>query len=383
VVSKAAERMLALWHALDATELGLTKQEIRRMVPGYDADNDAAFEKKFTRDKNALRDLGSSLETFNVGSGPERYRLVANEGPVVGLSLAEAAAVRLAASIWAAGDLSEDAAKAADKVTIGNGVAAASSVRKNRARTTAAPKVTPSDQPIEIPDLEALNAAHDAALIAHVPATGPLIKPLLAAIAERRWVRFSYRSGVTGKETHRLVEPWRVAFRDGGWYLLGRDVEYEGSNGSTRAFRLSRVVGEIKTATGENQFEPPAEVNVSEILGETAHAITATLALLPGRGARLRALAAPVDGAPAGLTVPEGYDLVTYRYDDEREFADELASLGPNVVVLKPAQLRAAVVNRLQAAAKLTELPAPRAGHKANRKAATEADTNNASGSNK
>lgn len=358
-MGKADERMLALWHALDATELGLTKQEIRRLVPGYGLDtSDLAFEKMFTRDKNALRDLGTALETYTVGSGPERYRLVANTGPVVDLTLAEAAAVRLAASIWAAGDLSDDANKAAEKVTGANGALASSPVKR--------PSNRPKSELPDLAELEALSAANDAALIAHVPASGALIRPLLAAISERRRVRFGYRSGVTGKVNQRLVEPWRVAFRDGGWYLLGRDAEHEADGlafgvtptglapaGSERAFRLSRVVGEIKAVSAPSSFPAPREVDVSELLGETSHTITATLALQPGRGARLRALATPVDAAEVTGQVPAGFEVVKYRYDDERELADELASLGPNVVVLGPAQLRAAVVNRLKAAAAL------------------------------
>jgi len=363
-VGKADERMLALWHALDATELGLTKQEIRRLVPGYGLDtSDLAFEKMFTRDKNALRDLGTALETYTVGSGPERYRLVANTGPVIDLTLAEAAAVRLAASIWAAGDFSDEAQKAAQRVTNPAAGSASSSEKKKPTNRT-------QPQATELPDLEALSAANDAALIAHVPASGALIKPLLAAISERRRVRFGYRSGVTGKVNSRLVEPWRVAFRDGGWYLLGRDAEhYSGTDfeaalgthgadrvnvGGERAFRLSRVVGEIKTVSAGGAFPAPREVDVSELLGETSHTITATLALLPGRGARLRALASPVEADNRYANqAPDGYDAVTHRYDDEREFADELASLGPNVVVLGPPQLRAAVLARLKAAAQL------------------------------
>jgi len=339
-VGKADERMLALWHALDATELGLTKQEIRRLVPGYGMEtSDLAFEKMFTRDKNALRDLGTAIETYTVGSGSERYRLVANTGPVVGLSLAEAAAVRLAANIWAAGDFSEEANQAAEKVT-GAG-AAASSKRKSKAATPPAPSLE---------ELEALSKANDAALIAHVPASSAMIKPLLAAISERRRVRFGYRSGVTGKVMFRLVEPWRVAFRDGGWYLLGRDAEHESQLGSERAFRLSRVVGEIKTVSPPRSFPAPREVDVSDLLGETAHTITATLGLLPGRGARLRALGIEEVDERYLANLPAGYEPLAYKYDDEREFADELAGLGSNVVVLGPPQLRAAVIKRLQAA---------------------------------
>jgi proteasome accessory factor B len=351
----------------------------------------------FTRDKNALRDLGTALETYSVGSGPERYRLIANTGPVIDLTLAEAAAVRLAANIWAAGDLSEDANKAAEKVTgaaFGLAATSGAATASGRTATASGRKInssnrTPKPQTPSLEDLEALSAANDAALIAHVPAAGYLIKPLLAAISECRRVRFGYRSGVTGKVNQRLVEPWRVAFRDGGWYLLGLDVGQPmpdspgGDLGlsatlrlpdnlrqpatlrlpdsaverpAERAFRLSRVVGEIKAVSAPGSFPQPREIDVSDLLGETSHTISATLALMPSRGARLRALATPVTDPKWLEAAPAGFEVMAYRYDDEREFADELASLGPNVVVLGPPQLKAAVVSRLKAAAGMCDL---------------------------
>ncbi|MCL1800624.1 MAG: WYL domain-containing protein [Promicromonosporaceae bacterium] len=311
-MGKADERLLALWHTLDSTELGLTKQEIRRTVPGYDeAATGLAFEKMFTRDKNALRELGTVLEIRDGGLGSERYRLVASTGPAVDLTLAEAAATRLAASFWAAGDLGAEADVAARRFT--------------------------GDIPM------------GGSLVAHVPTTGALIKPLLNAIGARRRVKFSYRSGVSGKTAQRVVEPWRVAFRDGGWYLLGADVD----RGGSRAFRLSRIVGDIKTVSGPGAYHAPAEVDVADLLGETSHTIAAIIALAPGRGARLRTLGTVISDDDDGYVVPPGFTLIKYRYDDEREFADELAGLGAGVVVYAPAQLRAAVISRLRSAARL------------------------------
>jgi predicted DNA-binding transcriptional regulator YafY len=58
-------------------------------------------------------------------------------------------------------------------------------------------------------------------------------------VAERTPVSFAYR----GED--REVEPWRLAFRRGHWYLEG----FDRGRGAERQFRLDRVEGEV--ALGE------------------------------------------------------------------------------------------------------------------------------------
>jgi proteasome accessory factor B len=256
---------------------------------------------------------------------------MATATPAVELTPAEAAATRLAASFWAVGDLGVEADHAARKVTGRD--------------------------------------AQAGLLVPHIPASGLLLRPLLNAIGQRQRVEFGYRSGVTGKVSTRVVEPWQVAFRDGGWYLLGHDNE----RGGPRAFRLSRVAGGTATVSRPGAFPIPEKIDVADLLGETTHSVTALIALAPGRGARLRAFGELIfddaaatrhqddDASSAAeeyeqlYDFPPGFGLVRYRYDDEREFADELAGLGAQVVVLAPAQLRAAVLKRLESARDLAK----------------------------
>ncbi|MDR2703582.1 MAG: WYL domain-containing protein [Cellulomonadaceae bacterium] len=337
-VISADERLIALWHALDSTELGRTKAELRRVVPGYsDVETGDAFERMFSRDKQALRKAGAEVETRGAGTTRERYRLAKKQpGPVVDLTPAEVGAVRLAAALWQAGELHENADNAARKL-IGNDVK---------------------------PDsLESFSAP-----IPFIPAKRDLLNPLLKAIGNRSRVGFAYRNPASGEFRPRVVEPWRLAFRDGGWYLLGKDVEL----GQARAFRLSRISGQIQVAELRNTFAAVSDIDVSELLGETGHLVTALLAIAPGRAARVRAGGNPVsergsasdsgavsgsaavsESAAAGKPIPKGYELHEYRYDDEREFADELAGFGPLVVVISPPQLKAAVLKRLKAATRL------------------------------
>ena len=57
-----------------------------------------------------------------------------------------------------------------------------------------------------------------------------------AAVAERRPVTFGYRS------QGRRVDPWRLSYRKGQWYLSG----FDHVRGEERLFRLDRVDGAIE-----------------------------------------------------------------------------------------------------------------------------------------
>jgi len=320
------ERLIALWHALDSTELGRTKADLRRVVPGYgDLSSDDAFERMFSRDKAALRQAGVFVETRSPGTLSERYRLAkANTNPVIDLTPAEVGAVRLAAQIWQAGDLGDTA--------------------ENAFRRLIGTDFTP----------EVAAEIEYSAPIPFIPAKGDLLPPLVKAISNRCRVRFDYRNTTTGEIRERFVEPWRLAFRDGGWYLLGKDMDV----GTARAFRLSRICSPIFTVELRHAFPAVSEIDVSELLGETGHYVSAMLAIAPGRAAKLRTAGQVVPSQaipePQRTNIPAGYEIFRYDYDDEREFADEIAGFGPNVVVLSPPQLRAAVLKRLKAAAGLS-----------------------------
>lgn len=325
----AEERILSLWHALDTTKVGRSKADIRRIVPGYgDLQGEDAFERMFSRDKAALRIAGVEVETRLTGAGEERYLLAKTQlRPVVDLSPAELGAVRLAAGLWQSGELSR-VANGAARMLAGN-----------------------------VGHLSSASAELSfAAPIPFIPVHSDLFNPLMTAITNRQRVTLNYRNATSGKFRKRHIEPWRLAFRDGGWYLLGRDTDLA----QARAFRLSRMTGNIKLTGPRNAYPPNPNVNVGELLGETGHAITATLAVRPGRAARLRAAGSLVTPETDSTNAQQGhlpteFDLLKYRYQDEREFADELAGLGEDVIVIGPPQLKSAVLARLHSAAQLVE----------------------------
>lgn len=63
------------------------------------------------------------------------------------------------------------------------------------------------------------------------------LPPLRRAVAERRVVRLTYRSGSRGDTTAREVEPWALTAAGGHWYLQG----WCRRSGGPRDFRLDRI----------------------------------------------------------------------------------------------------------------------------------------------
>jgi predicted DNA-binding transcriptional regulator YafY len=200
------ERLVNLVAALIETPRPLTRHEIRDRLDGY-SDDDEAFRRNFERDKEVLREMGFPLTTVSPDPAhPEDvgYRIPRElyELPDPGLDESELAALRLAAGAVQLDGLpgKETVVRALRKL----GGAVGEDVEPDRAGIAA------------LPGAEAAATA-------------------FAAVAERRRIRFGYR----GED--RVVEPWRLSFHRGHWYLAGLDQ----GRGEERLFRLDRVEGSV------------------------------------------------------------------------------------------------------------------------------------------
>jgi predicted DNA-binding transcriptional regulator YafY len=78
------------------------------------------------------------------------------------------------------------------------------------------------------------------------------LEALFTAAAERRPVSFPYRG------EPRLVDPWRLEFRNGSWYLIGFDHDRR----DRRTFRLDRISPPL-TAGEAGAFEAPVRAEPS------------------------------------------------------------------------------------------------------------------------
>lgn len=254
------ERLINLTAALLEAERPLTADELHQRLPGY-ADDTTAFRRAFERDKDVLREMGVPLvrEAVDPVSQPgvEGYRIPKDEYYLTdpGLEPDELAALHLAAS--------------AVELEGGGGV---------EALWKLGGWVAEEGPP---PAMAALPGASH-------------LGPAFAAISRRQPVTFTYRGA------ERRVDPWRLAFRNGHWYLLGRDHDRD----DERNFRLDRVDSEIVPDDEAAAFEAP----------QATRSPTAPWQMGDEEPVRARLL---VDGDHAGWAIGQvGAEAVDVRNDD-------------------------------------------------------------------
>ncbi|WP_092534325.1 helix-turn-helix transcriptional regulator [Amycolatopsis arida] len=315
-----AERLVNLVLALLSTRQYLTAERIRGIVPGYaDAATDEAFSRMFERDKTELRELGIPLETGrNSGFDPvEGYRIARRDYELgdIELSPDEATAVALAVRLWDSPDLIGQAQGALVKLR------AAGVEVDQQAQTVVEPRVR----------------------------TEPAFAPLLAAVQAARAVRFDYRRSGSPERRARTVEPWGVVSWRGRWYLVGHDRD----RSAPRCFRLSRIMGDVRTVGRPGEVRRPTDVNLLEFVAgdedrEGEPIATARLWIAEGRAAGVRRRARLVDrmtvaGAPGDVAEIDLYF--------PESAADWIAGHGQDVLVLEPDVLAKSVQDRLELAA--------------------------------
>lgn len=213
------DRLLNLVAALIDTTVPLTAEDIRERVPGYSQDSDDAFHRSFERDKDDLRELGIPIETVTVEHLEQpraAYTILRDRYELAdpGLEPDELAALHLAATTVQAEGLDPDEAE--------------EGLRKLGGLSGEAPS--------------------DGTPLGALPVPTQLID-LFAATLERRVVGFDYAG------TPRQVEPYRLQFERGRWYLSGHDLVRD----AHRSFRVDRIDGTV-TAGPAEAFERPDEV---------------------------------------------------------------------------------------------------------------------------
>ena len=318
--SARAERLVNLVLCLLSSRQYLPADRIRRIVPGYaETPSDDAFFRMFERDKAELRELGVPLETgrtpgFDAGEG---YRIARRdyELPDIDLEPDEAAAVALAARLWDSPQLAG---------------AAHGAVLKLRAAG------------VEV------DTEPSVAVEPRVRAAEPALTPLISAVQAGQIVTFLHRKHPAAEAAARTLEPWGVVSWRGRWYVVGHDRDRR----ATRCFRVSRIVGAVRTVGAPGSVQRPAGVDLLKIVAGSAEpppvAHAARLWLADGRAHGLRRHATvlgtmTLDGVGGDLVAVQlpGYDVA----------ARWIAGHGPDAVVVEPAELADAVRARLLAAA--------------------------------
>lgn len=318
--SARAERLVNLVICLLSSRQYLPAERIRRIVPGYtDAPTDEAFFRMFERDKAELRDLGVPLET---GRSPgadsgEGYRIARRdyELPDIDLEPDEAAAVALAARLWDSPQLAGAAQGALRKLR------AAGVDVDTEPSMTVQPRVRAAD---------------------------PALTPLISAVQAGQAVTFAHRKQPATEPVHRRLEPWGVVSWQGRWYVAGHDLDRDG----TRCFRVSRIVGPVRTTGEPGAVCRPDGLDLLAIVAGSAGPPPAThvarLWLADGHANGLRR-----EARQLGRLAVDGVDgdLVEVTLPALDSAARWIAGHGPDAVVIEPALLADAVRARLLAAA--------------------------------
>jgi proteasome accessory factor B len=161
---------------------------------------------------------------------------------------------------------------------------------------------------------------------------------MLQAARTARVVRFPYLKSGSGVPETRTLEPWGVLSWRRRWYVAGFDRDREES----RSFRLSRITGPVTTVGKPGAFERPEKVDLLQMVagGWPDDERRAEIRVSGSGAGQLRRLAeAEQDG------------VLTISFSDPNRLARVIASAGSAAQVLEPADLVAAVVDRLRASA--------------------------------
>ena len=304
------ERLLNLVLCLLDAPRPVDRATIRSVVPGYSSSaSAAAFERMFERDKEELRGMGIPIDTVESANGeilgyridPAEYGLAE-----VSASAADLAVLGLAARAFSEASLGARARAALRKIeAVSEAVAPGPSARIDLIGSPA-----PSDT--------------------HLP-------ELWEGVRTRRVVAFDYRRPDQPAASPRTVEPWGVVARDGGWYLVGRDVDRD----APRVFRTSRMGERVSLAGAPAAFAVP-DVDIRQlVLGDpesmaAASTTSVRVALDPGRGDRIRL---------RGREVGRDGDRIVVDIEvvDPAAIVAEVLALGGAAEILAPEAVRDSV----------------------------------------
>ena len=291
------ERLLNLTAALLHAEIPLTAEELRDRVGGY-PDTKATFRRAFERDKDDLRSMGMPLRVEPVpGVDPpvDGYRLDRDEyaGTELAFEADELAALHLATSLV---QLDGDDT-ALVKLGAGSGDAPADSVGR-------------------------------------VPFNNTLATMIGAAV-DRNALSFTYN------DVERIVEPWKLSFTRGHWYLSGFDRLRE----DQRLYRVDRIKdgvslsGPAKAPVGD--VNEPIDLRGWE-LGD-GPVIKATILVDADQAAYARHILGEV------VDRPDGSVTATLDVRNIDAFRSFVLSFLEHAEILEPAELRTDFVEWLEA----------------------------------
>ena len=306
------ERVTDLLLVLLDTPRPLSLREIAYRVPGY-PDSHVARRQAFERDKRLLRDEGVPVLTVTV-DGEDQLGYRVDPGayylPDLGLEVEEQAALNLAVA----------------GVHLGEPIG-----RQALLKLGATGEVGARDAPVSLVDLPSFGGL-------------PALPSLFDAIRQSAVVDFTYR------DRTRRVDAAGLRFRQGRWYLVGFDRD----RGEARTFRVDRIDG-LPELGAAGSSAVPEGLDIDQVFAREPWQF--------GVGEAVE-VDIVVDRAEAGRVVAELGEAVVLHRSDDGAVVVRLAvtDVGALVIwvldlldhaeVIGPPEVRAAVVERLQASAR-------------------------------
>jgi len=317
LTARRTERLLNLVICLLSTRRFLTKEEIRRSIPGY-GEGQEAFERAFERDKEELRELGIPLEIgsnnplFDDDAG-YRIRRDAYALPPIELAADEMAVLGLAARFWQQASLADLSSRAVLKLKAGGAG-------------------EPRDELVGI----------EPRLVRDEPA----FAGLWDCVTRRQSVEFDYRTR-RGPRARRHLEPWGLVAWHGRWYVAGYDRDREAG----RVFRLGRIEGDVVRVGRPDAFTVPPDVDLRAMVRLFIGDAPPIVARIRLRGAAGGGLRRQASGPPVPDPDHTGWSVVEVPFRDRFTLVEDVMGYGADAVLLEPPDARELVRSRLQAVA--------------------------------
>jgi predicted DNA-binding transcriptional regulator YafY len=184
----------------------------------------------------------------------------------------------------------------------------------------------------------------------------PQLGDVAAAVWDQRVIRVRYLRWEKPHHITREIEPYGLVFKAGRWYLVAA------AGATKRTYRISRI---LALETLDTTFERDSTFDLASYWEEylrhfdqRRHVDSATIRISPRALTRLPEIAEPAVVEAARRTAQpdsDGWLRVTIPVDEPGQALADLFRLAPEVEIVHPAELRATMIETVQALSRVYE----------------------------
>lgn len=195
--------------------------------------------------------------------------------------------------------------------------------------------------------LQSASGISDRIVLEDVPSARHHLPVVIDALKRNLCIKFSYKSYTRAGVTRgTVIRPYFVKIFKQLWYVIGYNVK----DGKIKTYALDRM-SEL-TILADHPFEMPADFS-PKVFFEDYFGITTTnnapkeikIKVEPVQAKYLRAL--PLHASQQEMILVGGYSLFTYKMCVTYDLREKLLSMGSNVEVISPSELRMQIKEEL------------------------------------